>query len=64
MLSDKGWVFLRLQIISYIVVYGGMMMSSVETLISKYELMQLEVGGKRKKGRPRKLWEECWKSDL
>ena len=26
--------------------------------------MQLEVGGKRKKGRPRKLWEECWKSNL
>ena len=26
--------------------------------------MELEITGKRKKGRPRKLWEECVKKDL
>ena len=28
------------------------------------EVMELEITGERKKGRPRKLWEECVNKDL
>ena len=28
------------------------------------EVMEVEITGKRKKGRPKKLWEECVKKDL
>ena len=28
------------------------------------EVMEVEISGKRKKGQPRKLWEECVKKDL
>ena len=28
------------------------------------EVMDLEITGKSKKGRPRKIWEECVKKDL
>ena len=28
------------------------------------EVMEVEISGKRKKGRPRKSWEECIKKDL
>ena len=28
------------------------------------EVMEVEISGKRKKGRPRKSWEECIKEDL
>ena len=28
------------------------------------EVMEVEITGKRKKGRPRKSWEECVKKDL
>ena len=28
------------------------------------EVMEVEISGKRKKGRPRKSWEECVKEDL
>ena len=41
-----------------------MVMSCVETSIPKYLRLEVEVNGKMKKGRPRKLWEECVKEDL
>ena len=28
------------------------------------DVLEVEITGKRKKGRPRKLWEECIKKDL
>ena len=28
------------------------------------EVMELEISGKRRKGQPKKLWEECIKKDL
>ena len=42
-----------------------MVMSCVDTSFPKYdEVMEIEITGKRNKGRPRKSWEECVKKDL
>ena len=39
-------------------------MSCMETSIPKYVVMEIKITGKRKKGQPRKSWEECVKKDL
>ena len=41
-----------------------MVMSCMETSIPKYVVMEIKITGKRKKGQPRKSWEECVKKDL
>ena len=42
--------------------YGHVMCGDINSKIR--EVMEVEITGKRKKGRPRKLWEECVKKDL
>ena len=42
--------------------YGHAMRGDINSQI--HEVMEVEVTGKRKKGRPRKSWEECVKKDL
>ena len=42
--------------------YGHVMRGNINSQI--YEVMELEIIGERKKGRPRKSWEECVKKDL
>ena len=42
--------------------YGHAMRGDINSQIR--EVMEVEVTGKRKKGRPRKSWEECVKKDL
>ena len=42
--------------------YGHVMRGDINSQIN--EAMEVEVTGKRKKGRPRKSWEECVKKDL
>ena len=42
--------------------YGHVMRGDINSQIS--EVMEVETNGKRKKGRPRKSWEECVKKDL
>ena len=42
--------------------YGHVMRGYMNSLIR--EAMEVEITGKRKKGRPRKSWEECVKKDL
>ena len=42
--------------------YGHVMRGNINSQI--YEVMELEIIGKRKKGRPKKSWEECVKKDL
>ena len=42
--------------------YGHVMRGDISSQIC--EVMELEITRKRKKGRPRKLWEECVKKDL
>ena len=39
--------------------YGHVMRGDVNSQI--HEVMEVEITGKRKKGRPRKLWDECLK---
>ena len=42
--------------------HGHVMHRNVNSQIR--EVMEVEISGKKKKGRPRKLWEECVKKDL
>ena len=42
--------------------YGHVMHGDINSQIR--EVMELEITGKRKKGQPRKSWEECLKKDL
>ena len=42
--------------------YGHAMCGDINSQIR--EVMEAEITGKKKKGRPRKLWEECIKKDL
>ena len=42
--------------------YGHIMRGDINSLI--HEVMEVEITGKRKKGRPRKSWEGCVKKDL
>ena len=42
--------------------YGHVTRQDIDSQIR--EVMALEITGKRKKGQPRKLWEECVKKDL
>ena len=42
--------------------YGHVTRQDINSQIR--EVMELEITGKRKKGQPRKLWEECVKKDL
>ena len=42
--------------------YGHIMCGDINWQIRK--VMEVEITGKRKKGRPRKSWEECIKKDL
>ena len=42
--------------------YGHFMRAYISSQIR--EVMEVEITGKRKKDRPRKLWEECVKKDL
>ena len=42
--------------------YGHVMLGDINSQI--HEVMEVEITGKRKKGRPRKLWEECVKKYL
>ena len=42
--------------------YGHVMRGNINSQI--HEVMEVEITGKRKKGRPRKSWEECVKKDL
>ena len=42
--------------------YGHVIQRSINSQM--HEVMELEVTGKRKKSRPRKLWEKCIKKDL
>ena len=41
--------------------YGHVMCGDINSQI--HEVMEVEITGKRKKGRPRKSWEECIKKD-
>ena len=47
---------------SYLPWYGRVMHGDINSQIR--EVMELEITGKRKKGQPRKSWEECLKKDL
>ena len=42
--------------------YGHVMRADINSQIN--EVMEVEITGKIKKDRPRKLWEECIKKDL
>ena len=42
--------------------YGHVMRGDIHS--QRQEVMEVEITGKRKNGRPRKLWEECLKTDL
>ena len=42
--------------------YGHVMRGDIDSQIR--EVMEVEITGKRKKGRPRKSWEECIKKDM
>ena len=42
--------------------YGHVMRGDISSQIR--EVMEVEITGKRKKGQPRKSWEECIKKDL
>ena len=42
--------------------YGHVMREDINSQIR--EVMEVQIAGKRKKGRPRKSWEECIKKDL
>ena len=42
--------------------YGHVMQGDIDSQIR--EVMEDEITGKRKKGRPRKSWEECIKKDM
>ena len=42
--------------------YGHVICRDINSQIG--EVMELEITGKRKKGRPRKSWEECVKKEL
>ena len=42
--------------------YGHVICQDINS--STCEVMELEITGKRKKGLPRKSWEECIKNDL
>ena len=42
--------------------YGHAIRRDINSQI--HEVMKIEITGKRKKGRPRKSWEECVKRDL
>ena len=42
--------------------YGHIIHRDINSQI--HEVMKIEITGKRKKGRPRKSWEECVKRDL
>ena len=42
--------------------YGHVICLDINSQIG--EVMELEITGKRKKGRPRKSWEECVKKEL
>ena len=42
--------------------YGHVMCGDIDSQIQ--EVMEVEITGKRKKGRPRKSWEECIKKDM
>ena len=42
--------------------YGHVMRGDINSQI--HQVMKVEITGKRKKGQPRKLWEECVKMDL
>ena len=42
--------------------YGHVMRGDINSQIR--EIMEIEITGKRKKGGPRKSWEECKKGDL
>ena len=42
--------------------YSHVMHGDINSQI--YEVMEVEITGKRKKGRSRKSWEECVKKDL
>ena len=47
---------------SYLQWYSHVMHGDINSQIR--EVMDVEITGKRKKGRPRKSWEECVKKDL
>ena len=42
--------------------YGHVIRGNINSQIR--EVTEVEITGKRKDGRPRKLWEECVKKDL
>ena len=42
--------------------YGHVIRRDINSQI--HEVMEVEISEKKKKGRPRKLWEECVKKDL
>ena len=42
--------------------YGHVIYGDINSQIQ--EVMEVEITGKRKKGRPRKSWEECLKKNL
>ena len=42
--------------------YGHVMRGDIN--YQRQEVMEVEITGKRKKGRPKKLWEECEKKNL
>ena len=42
--------------------YGHVMRGDIDSQIQ--EVMEDEITGKRKKGRPRKSWENCMKKDM
>ena len=64
-LRDRVGVVVKIEdliIQSYLQWYSHVMHGDINSQIR--EVMDVEITGKRKKGRPRKSWEECVKKDL
>ena len=63
-LRDRVGVVAKIEDIiqSHLRWYGHVMCGDISSQVC--EVMEVETTGKRKKGRPRKSWEECVKKDL
>ena len=61
-LRDRVGVVVTIIIQRHLPWYGHVIHRDISSQIC--EVMEQEIPGKRKKGRPRKSWEECIKKDL